>query len=124
MQSDEQAIRDLMHTWLEASKANDTDACLSLLADDVVFRTVGQQPFGKEAFAAPGQPKLKIDPVHTVREVTVAGDMAYVVSHLAVTITPEQGESTKLSGYILTVFRKQTDGRWLLARDANLLMPN
>jgi ketosteroid isomerase-like protein len=27
------------------------------------------------------------------------------------------------SGYMLTLFRKNPDGRWLLARDANLLAP-
>jgi ketosteroid isomerase-like protein len=29
----------------------------------------------------------------------------------------------RLTGYTLTVFRKQPDGRWVLIRDANLLMP-
>lgn len=47
MSSDEQAIRDWIHTWLEASIAGDTERCLSLLADDVVFMTVGRPPFGK-----------------------------------------------------------------------------
>jgi len=26
------------------------------------------------------------------------------------------------AGYTLTVFRKQSDGRWLLSRDANLIV--
>jgi ketosteroid isomerase-like protein len=36
------------------------------------------------------------------------------------TMTPEGGEPVKRSGYTLTILRKES-GRWLLARDANLL---
>jgi uncharacterized protein (TIGR02246 family) len=124
MQSDEQAIRDWIHTWLEACKAGDTERCLSLLADDVVFMTVGQPPFGKKEFAgSPGQGKMKIEPAHDLREIRIAGDLAYTVSHLAVTVTPAGGEPMHLAGFILSVFRKLADGRWVLARDANLLTP-
>jgi uncharacterized protein (TIGR02246 family) len=52
MKKDEQAIRDLVKTWLSASKSGDTATVLSLMADDVVVMVPGQQPFGKEAFAA------------------------------------------------------------------------
>ena len=31
------------------------------------------------------------------------------------------GSAVKRTGYTLTILRKQADGRWLLARDANLL---
>jgi ketosteroid isomerase-like protein len=37
-------------------------------------------------------------------------------------MTPLQGGSpTRRSGYTLTIFRKQADGAWVLARDANML---
>jgi ketosteroid isomerase-like protein len=42
---------------------------------------------------------------------------------LDVTITPAQGSPSHRSGYTLTIFRKQANGSWLLARDANLLGP-
>jgi len=35
--------------------------------------------------------------------------------------TPPAGEPVRNSGYTLTLYRKGTDGRWRLARDANLL---
>ena len=35
---------------------------------------------------------------------------------------PPNGKSMVRSGYTLTILRKGTNGRWLLARDANLLM--
>jgi uncharacterized protein (TIGR02246 family) len=53
MENDEQAIRQLVTTWLDASKAGDTEKVLSLMADDVVFPVAGQPPMrGKAAFAA------------------------------------------------------------------------
>ena len=44
MQDEEQAIRELVATWLRASKAGDTDKVLSLMADDVVFLVAGHPP--------------------------------------------------------------------------------
>ena len=59
MQNDEQAIRQLVATWLSASKAGDSEKVLSLMADDVVFLVPGQPPMrGKSAFAA-GQSGVK-----------------------------------------------------------------
>ena len=52
MKSDEQVIRELVPKWLEASKAGDLATVLSLMSDDVVFLVPGQEPFGKEAYAA------------------------------------------------------------------------
>ena len=54
----------------------------------------------------------------------VAGDIAFTRGRLAVAVTPLAGGSGKrLSGYTLSVFRRQTGGSWVLARDANLLSP-
>ena len=52
MQSDEQAIRDLVARWLAATKAGDLATVLGLMADDVVFLVPGAEPFGKQEFAA------------------------------------------------------------------------
>jgi hypothetical protein len=41
---------------------------------------------------------------------------------LKVVITPPQGEATTRAGYTLTILTKQ-NGKWLLSRDANLLVP-
>ncbi|HEX6731611.1 MAG TPA: SgcJ/EcaC family oxidoreductase [Pyrinomonadaceae bacterium] len=46
--NDEQAIRQLVDTFLTASKNDDLDTVLSLLADDVVFMVPGREPFGKK----------------------------------------------------------------------------
>ena len=40
-----------------------------------------------------------------------------------VDIATPDGQVSRAKGYTLSFFRKQPDGRWLLARDANLLTP-
>jgi uncharacterized protein (TIGR02246 family) len=44
MHSDEQEIRQLVATWIAATKAGDIETVLSLMADDVVFLLPGQPP--------------------------------------------------------------------------------
>jgi len=53
----------------------------------------------------------------------VGANTACTRTRLAVAITTPDGKVSGASGYTLSFFRKQPDGRWLLARDANLLMP-
>jgi ketosteroid isomerase-like protein len=37
------------------------------------------------------------------------------------TVTPPGGEPVRRAGYTLTILRKRPAGKWLLARDANLM---
>jgi len=121
---DERAIRDVITTWLSASAAGDSKTVLSLMSDDVMFLVAGREPFGKEQFAA-SQSALtshRIEARSEVREVVVSGDLAYARSHLSVTMTPVAGGApVRRSGPTLSIFRRLADGRWALARDANLL---
>ena len=123
MSDDERAIRDLVATWMAASKAGDQDTVLGLMTDDVVFMVPGREPFGKEAFAAAsqGMQGMRIEGTSDIVELQVLGYWAYLRNRLNVTITPPGGSPTTRSGYTLTILRKEADGRWLLARDANLL---
>jgi uncharacterized protein (TIGR02246 family) len=123
MHDDERAIRALIETWMAASKAGDTAKVLSLMTDDAVFMVPGHEPFGKEAFAAASkdQAGMAIDGSSDIREIKVLGDWAYLRNHLTVTMTPSGGKPIRRAGYTLTILTKTSDGRWLLARDANLL---
>ena len=123
MSDDERAIRDLVATWMAASKAGDQDTVLGLMTDDVVFMVPGREPFGKEAFAAAsqGMQGMRIEGTSDIVELQVLGDWAYLRNRLNVTITPPGGAPTTRSGYTLTILRKEADGNWRLARDANLL---
>ncbi len=123
MTEDERAIRELVSTWIAASRAGDTETVLSLMADDVVFMVPGQEPFGKEAFAAAarGMRNVRMEGTSDIRELTVLGDWAYLRNHLVVTVTPPGGQPLRRAGYTLTILRKTPAGQWLLARDANLM---
>jgi uncharacterized protein (TIGR02246 family) len=124
MTEDERAIRNLVETWMAASRKGDIATVLGLMADDAVFMVPGQEPFGKAAFAAAaqGQKDLKFEGTSDIRELRVLGDWAYIRNYISLTITPAGGKPTRRQGYTLTIFRKE-NGRWLLARDANLMMP-
>ncbi len=52
MQPDEEEIRNLVTTWLAATKAGDVETVLSLMADDVVFLVPGQPVMHRAEFAA------------------------------------------------------------------------
>ena len=124
MQNDEQAIQQLIATWLSASKAGDTDQVLKLMADDVVFLVPGQPPMrGKSAFAASQSvlQQFDLDASSEIQEIKVLGDWAFMWTKLSVTITAKKGgESIKRSGPTLSILKKQA-GTWLLFRDANML---
>ena len=123
MNADEQAIRELIATWMRASMAGDTDTVLSLMADDAVFMVAGQEPFGKAAFAAAAKRMhgMRLEGTAEVRELQVQGDLAFSRTYLQVTMTPSSGRAVRRHGYAMTIFRKGPDGLWRLARDANLL---
>jgi uncharacterized protein (TIGR02246 family) len=122
--TDEAAIRKLMSTWQEATKAGNLSELLELMTDDVVFLTSGQPPMNKEVFAKSFETvieKMEIDSSSDIQEIIVTGDFAYCWNHLTVTVTPKNnGAIIRRSGYTLTVFRKE-HGLWRLARDANML---
>ena len=120
---DERAIRDLIATWMSATRAHDWSRVLGLMADDVVFHVPGRPPFGKQEFAASTRDMndVRIEPQAEVLEVGVHGDGAWCRTHLVVTMAPPDGQTTRRSGYTLTVLRRKPDGAWVVARDANLL---
>lgn len=125
-QDDERAIREMVDTWLEASKRGDVATLLNLLADDVLFITRGQEPFGKEEFAAGNKESMndtKMEADIDIREIEVVGDWAWMRSFLRVTFTRSEGGPTKLSGHILTILQKKPDGKWVIKRDANFVAP-
>jgi uncharacterized protein (TIGR02246 family) len=124
MTEDERAIRELVETWFTASRIGDTATVLSLMTDDVVFMVPGRKPFGKEEFAAAaeGMKDVRVEARSDVQELQVFGDCAFLRNYIEMTMTPPAGgRPTHRSGYTLTILRKETDGRWRLARDANLL---
>ena len=124
MTDDERAIRALIETWMAATKSGDVETVLGLMTDDVVFMVPGAEPFGKETFAAASgeMQGVSIEGESDILELKVLGDWAWLRTHITVAMTvPGKGEPMRRSGYTLSVLRKDADGKWRLARDANLL---
>ena len=125
MMSDETEIRALVTQWHQATQQGDIAAVLDLMTDDVVFLTAGRAPMNKQDFAVASSsngPRPQIAMQQEIREVTVYGEIAYMWSELEVQITPRAATTPIVrEGHTLTIFRK-IDGRWLLARDANMLV--
>ena len=128
MQSDEQEIRQLVSTWMAASKAGDVDTVLSLMADDVVFLVPGQPVMRKADFAVAaraqsGQGAPQFDGRSEIQEIRILGDWAFMWTKLTVVVTPPGGtQSMTRAGHTLSILKKQ-NGKWVLARDANMLAP-
>jgi uncharacterized protein (TIGR02246 family) len=123
MSDDEKAIRNLITQWLDASRDGDLATVLTLMSDDVVFMVPGREPFGKQEFAAmnSGMKNMKIEGRSDIAEIKILGDWAWLRNRLQVTITPPGKPPVVRSGYTLTILQKQSDGKWMLTRDANLL---
>ncbi|HWB58917.1 MAG TPA: SgcJ/EcaC family oxidoreductase [Chthoniobacteraceae bacterium] len=123
---DEAQIRDLIDTWLKASAAGDVETVLGLMTDDIAFLLPGRPPMRRAEFAEASRAqsgKMKIEGKSDIQEITVEGNYAYCWNHLSITITPEGGAPMRRAGNILSVFRKEAEGKWRLHRDANLLQP-
>lgn len=124
MSADEKAIRELIDRWMLASARGDLATVLGMMADDVIFMVAGQEPFGKEAFAAASDAMrdVHMEGVSNPVEIKVIGDWAYLRNHITVTATPKAGGAPiRRSGYTLTILTKKPDGAWVISRDANLL---
>lgn len=127
MNPDEQAVRAVHETWIEAVNRGDLAHLLTLVTDDLVLLNPDGPPLGREGFAAKFSgacQELKFYCTSELDEVIVNGDLACTRCHDALTVTPRAGGATmRLAGHRMSVYRRQPDGRWLLARDIHNLTP-
>jgi len=127
MDQDETAIRQLLSDWHRATVAGDRDALLALVCDDVVFYLPGNPPLaGKAMFAAALQANTGFDVDYDwqVSDLAVSGTLAYCSCQLQVRLCERAtGLRRHRQGPTLTVLRREADGAWRIARDANLLTP-
>lgn len=125
--SEDRAIREVHRAWMAAVNAGDADTLGRLMTEDARFLTPGQEPVDRQAFPAgflAAHQASRIRCVSELQEVTVVGPVAYTLSRDALTVAPwSDGNPVELAGHRITVYRKQPDGRWLLARDAHTLVP-
>jgi uncharacterized protein (TIGR02246 family) len=125
MASDERDIRAVHSIWIDAVNAADLARLLTLVAEDVVFLTPGQAPFGRESFSSnfmAAHQQMRIYCTSELEEVVVVGEVAYTRSRDTLSVNPRAGgKAAQLAGHRMTVYRKQPDGRWLLSRDVHTL---
>ena len=70
-----------------------------------------------------GEGAPQFDGKSEIQEIKVLGDWAFMWTKLTVIVTsPGDAQSMTRAGYTLSILKKQR-GKWLLARDANLLAP-
>jgi uncharacterized protein (TIGR02246 family) len=124
-EDDERQIRKLIASWIAASNARNLPALIDMMTDDVVFMTPGRAPFGKAEFAADSQrmKSVTIDARAEVQEIEVVGPRAYIRNHIQIELTSPGQAPRRMSGYAMSILRKETNGRWRIARDANLVAP-
>ena len=123
MTDDERQVRRLVDSWIAASEAGDVPALLALMTDDVIFMTPGRPPFGKAEFAADAEHNKGVA-VHAraeIQEIEIIGSRALIRNLIEVVLTAPGASPRRMSGYTLSVLRKEADDRWRLARDANLV---
>ena len=128
MELDEAGIRQLHDTWIDAVNRGDLACLLDLMADDVVFLNPGRPPVGKDGFPAGfrgAHDRFELRCRSDLEEVVVVGDFAYARSRDSLSLRSRQGAepTVRLQGDRLTIYRRQADGRWRLARDAHTLSP-
>src|SRR5947207_3256490 len=92
--------------------------------------SVRQRIAGKAAAGWRGSPSLRaqstqgsphFDATSEIQEIKVVGDWAFMWTKLTVVVTPAGGGGARTrAGHTLSVLKKE-NGKWLLARDANLL---
>jgi len=125
MKNDEQKIREVHAAWINAVNAGDLARLLTLMSDDVVFLSPGQPPFGRDEFSAnflSAHQQLQIHCRSELEEIEVFDEVAYSRCQDALSVSPRSGgESTQFKGHRVTIYRKQFNGDWLLARDAHTL---
>lgn len=82
-------------------------------------------PFGKEAFKAaandPNAALVEFDGQSEILEINILGEWAYTVTILTVTTRQAGARDQVRAGHTLSILKKQ-NGKWLLYRDANLLV--
>src|SRR2546423_9540306 len=115
MGSDEQAIRELHSTWIDAVNAGDLVRLLTMMADDVVFLNPGRAPFGRDGFSdgfSAAHKQFRINCISELEEVVVVGEVAYTRNRDSLSVIPRAGgeaggEAKQFAGHRMTVYRKQ-----------------
>lgn len=122
VEADTTAINKIWNQYTVGCNTGDLDLWISLWTDNGI-----QMPPDTPARIGKEQIREKMKPLFdqfiikiaiTCEEVRVTGDLAFSRGTYTISTTPKAGgETTKLSGKYLTIFERQADGSWKIARD-------
>ena len=123
-ESDLAAINSLRDEWIAAVNADDLEAQLAAYADDFVLMPFdGNAIVGKAAVreaaeqAAQGEASERLAEFSlSIDELVVAGDWAFERGTSRIVLSGGEGETIEDSGKGITIYRRQSDGSWKMAR--------
>jgi len=120
---DMNSIRELEREAKEAAKAKDLDRYVSFYADDAVLlwpgvpMVTGRAAIRKFMQVFFSMPDFSLSFETGGADVSLAGDFAYTYGTNKVTLVDPSGKKMKDSGKYLTVYKKQSDGKWKVVAD-------
>ena len=127
--SEKHAIRAVFESWYRAMEDGDVAGLMALVTPDVVMKPPGAAPIlGRDAveqalsaFLDEYSETVEYD----VEEVEVSGPLAYARIAENATLRAKSGsDASSISGFHLTILRRQSDGNWLIARNISSLIDN
>ena len=120
---DERAIREADAAWSKAWAAKELEGSLAFVADDAsVFLAnapvvAGKESIRKWASELMANPGFAGSWQASKVEASRAGDLAYVVGTYQLTLNDPKGKPVTDRGKYMTVWKKQSDGKWRAVAD-------
>jgi uncharacterized protein (TIGR02246 family) len=116
---DKAAIREQSRKYVETSLARDYQSWVKLATTDAVFmppgapRVEGRDTLLEWAKNLPQTKELTVTPV----DIEGLGDLAFVRGTYTFAFVPPGAELVSMRGSYIEIWKKQTDGSWLIHRD-------
>jgi len=126
---DPQSIRKLNDDWAAAMQSKDVARLAAMVADDVVFLPPGFPAIrGRQAVEAMYNNFFaQLDQVRqtsSIDEIQVAGEWAFAWGTENLVLVPKTGGSPiRMQGKGMTIYRRQPDGPWKIARAISNSVP-
>ena len=115
--------------WAKYYKAGDLDSLMTLYHDDVVVALHGQPAlYGKAAVRSYfstriGKADTEFELDYELEE--IHGDLAYIISkYWLIAVDRDTGETYRDAGRSLLVYKKGSNGNWLIAADIDQSTPD
>lgn len=119
-------IAETNAAWLQAMKRHDAAAIAAIYGDEAVFVTAaGDMLHGRAAIEQ--YERKRFETTGRIVDGTIgddglarAGDLVYEWGHATLRVARDDGTSTVVTGRFLTVWAKDSSGRWHITRNLSL----